>query len=92
MDGTELRNAFAAIASVLLAGEGTHPPDSSNHWLKLTAREHTRRAMIHAEKFILGVLVDSNEDELAHAACRLLLALKVRELNRIEQPARGAAK
>lgn len=85
MDARELHKALRVIAGVLAAGEATHPPGSSNHWTQLSAREHTRLAMIHSEKFILGILVDHDEDELAHAAARLLLALEVRERERREQ-------
>jgi len=82
VEANELRRALAVVARILEAGEHTHKQGASNHWLSLSPREHVRRAMIHAEKFILGILVDSDEDELAHAAVRLLLALERRERER----------
>jgi hypothetical protein len=82
VEGSELRRALAVVARVLEAGEHTHKPGADNHWLSLSAREHVRRAMIHAEKFILGILCETDEDELAHAAVRLLLALERRERDR----------
>ena len=86
MDARELHQALRIVAEVLERGEATHPADGENHWTRLSAREHVRRAMVHGERFILGVLVDHDDtDELAHAATRLLLALEMRERQRREQ-------
>jgi hypothetical protein len=86
VDARELHKALRVVARVLANGEATHRVGSANHWTRLSPREHTRRAMVHGERFILGVLVDHDDtDELAHAATRLLLALELREREQREQ-------
>jgi hypothetical protein len=77
VNASELRHAFRLIAHVLAAAEHTHPSGAANSWMKVPVREHVRRALAHAERALLGVA--SEEDELAHAATRLLLALERRE-------------
>jgi hypothetical protein len=68
VDARELHKALRVVARVLADGEATHRVGSANHWTRLSPREHTRRAMVHGERFILGVLVDHDDtDELAHA-------------------------
>jgi hypothetical protein len=73
----EIRNALAIIARILDAGERTHPPGAENHWLKLSARDHIRRGLVHADRALVGAL--SGEDHLAYAATRFILALEQRE-------------
>jgi hypothetical protein len=77
MDAGDLRNALRIVARILAAGERTHPPDAANHWLKISTREHVARAMEHIDRFLVGAHAD--EDHLAHALTRLLLAVELRE-------------
>jgi hypothetical protein len=81
MDAAELRNALRAVARVLEAGEATHPAGNSKHWLTLSIRDHCRHAMTHLERSLLDVR--GKDDDLAHAATRLLLALERRERDAI---------
>ena len=76
MDAGQLRNALRIVARILEAGEATHPPDAPNHWLNLPAREHAAQAIAHLDKFLVGANAD--EDHLAHALTRLLLAVELR--------------
>jgi hypothetical protein len=77
MDAGDLRNALRIVARILAAGERTHPPDATNHWLKISTREHVARAMEHIDKLLLGA--NACEDDLGHALTRLLLAVELRE-------------
>jgi hypothetical protein len=71
VNASELHLALAEVAAVLLKGEANHPP---GEWLMVPARGHMRHASIHLEKALLGILHDDDEDHLANAATRLLLA------------------
>jgi hypothetical protein len=77
MDAGELRHALRIVARILAAGERTHPSDAANHWLKISTREHVARAMTHLDRFLVCAYAD--EDHLAHALTRLLLAVELRE-------------
>ncbi len=46
----------------------------SPNWHKITAREHVIHAKYHIEKLLSG---DTDEDHLAHAACRMMFALEM---------------
>jgi hypothetical protein len=73
MEASSLRHALAVVA---------HTLNTRSDWLAVqTLREQIAQALIHAEKAMLGVV--SDDDELAHAAVRLLLALEQRERERI---------
>jgi hypothetical protein len=77
MDAGDLRNALRIVARILAVGERTHPPDATNHWTRLSAREHAARAIAHLDRFLVGANPD--DDHLAHALTRLLLAVELRE-------------
>jgi len=77
MDAADLRLALRRIAITLNRGDRTHPRGGPNHWLSLSVRDHTVKGLAHAERAMLHVA--SQDDELAHAATRLLLALERRE-------------
>ena len=85
MEAEEIRRTLRLVGHMLKAGEATHPPHADNHWQRVPAREHIRRGLAHAERALLGVA--SDEDELTHAACRLILAIERRErdLLRLEE-------
>jgi len=80
VEAIEVRHALAVIARVLNESERTHPPEAANNWLRLSVRDHIGRAINHATKALMGVADDG--DDLANAACRLLLALERRERER----------
>ncbi len=77
MDASELRRALRTVAVILREGEKTHPRGASNHWTNLRVRDHGVRAMEHLTKYLVGARGD--DDDLAHACVRLLLALELRE-------------
>lgn len=84
MDARELTNGLRLIAQILRVGERTHPSDGTTHWLKLSCKEHAARAIFHLERLILQVHTGAGEDDLANAAARLLLALELRERERLK--------
>jgi hypothetical protein len=77
MDASEVRSALRIVARVLDDGEVKHPPGSPTYWLAISMRQHSARALVHLDKFMVGA--QTGEDHLAHAAARLLLALEQRE-------------
>jgi hypothetical protein len=66
------RLALRRIAAVMAEGACTHSGD----WRDESASFHTGRAERHLR---LLRETDTSEDHLAHAACRLLMALELRE-------------
>ena len=80
MDAAEIRNALSMVAHILTLGERSHPADSNDHWLNLSARDHVRRGLAHADKALVSAR--SGEDDLGHAPVRFLLALEQRERSR----------
>jgi hypothetical protein len=70
---TTFRLALSRIAAVMEKGACTHP---SGDWRDESASFHTGRAERHLR---LLRETDTTEDHLAHAACRLLMALELRE-------------
>jgi hypothetical protein len=70
--GRDFGLALAAIARVLDEGARTHSGD----WRDESASFHTGRAERHLR---LLRETDTAEDHLANAACRLLMALELRE-------------
>jgi hypothetical protein len=74
----DLHLALRAIARVLEDGE--RPESDPNHWTRLPVKFHLAKGLVHAEKALLGV--SSPDDDLAHAAVRLLLGLELRERQR----------
>jgi hypothetical protein len=81
VDAGELRKALRKVAHILEVGDANHPVSAPNFWQKLPVREHLRRAMVHLERSLLDVR--GRDDDLAHAATRLLLALELRERDAI---------
>jgi len=77
LTAADLRRALRAVATVLATGATTHPPNASNHWLRLRPRDHVVHALAHGEKYLLGI--NHGEDDLAALAARALLALELRE-------------
>ena len=73
--------ALRRVAEVLRAGH--RPPHHQRHWTKLQVKQHVAQGAIHAEKVLLKV--PSDEDDLGHAAARLLLTLELRERSRAEK-------
>src|SRR5262249_49882445 len=68
--------ALVAVTKVMTAGMASHP---HNDWMRQPALHHLARAERHLR--LLG-LNDQSEDHLGHAACRLLMALALRELEK----------
>jgi hypothetical protein len=62
-------HALPVIAAVMQRGKRTHSGD----WLALPAKFHLARAQRHLDLLAAG---DMTEAHLAHAACRLLMALE----------------
>ena len=65
--------SVAIIANVMVEGEKTHP---DNEWRFLTPDVHLDHALKHIITYLSGDAADPDE-ELSHAACRLLMALEV---------------
>jgi len=69
--------AITAIDEVLQIGSQKHPPGS---WRKESVDHHAAKAMGHLKDFVYGIHTNSDgEDTLAHALCRLAMAVSVRE-------------
>jgi len=65
--------ALCTLARTLTAGRRTH---RAGAWRSKPVQKHVQHARKHLELFASGV---GSEDHLAHAACRLLMALELRE-------------
>lgn len=64
--------AISKVAEVLHGGMIDHGRDN---WRKAGAEEHVNRAIAHLYAFLAG---DTQDDHLAHAACRVLFAMETR--------------
>jgi hypothetical protein len=67
-------HALTIIGRVMEAGATNH---GNGEWLQHPTLYHVGRAMMHLRRLGDG---DQSEDHLAHACCRLLMALSLREL------------
>jgi hypothetical protein len=67
--------ALQVIASVMRDGVTKHP---DNEWTRRTVEFHIKRAEEHLKLLREG---DQQEDHIAHAATRLLMALTMREIS-----------
>ena len=65
-----LRQALISVADVLACGREKHPDDDG---FRQPPQYHVNRARQHLDAMERGV---QTEDNLAHAACRLLMALQ----------------
>jgi hypothetical protein len=68
-----LDQALSVLARTLAAGRRTH---RAGAWRLKPVAKHLRHARRHLELLAIG---SEGEDHLAHAACRLLMALELRE-------------
>jgi hypothetical protein len=68
-----LDRALSVLARTLATGRRTH---RSGAWRLKPVAKHLRHARQHLELLATG---SEGEDHLAHAACRLLMALELRE-------------
>ena len=69
----EFEKPLAALLQIMRKGDETH---FDGQWKTYPAEYHIVRAMRHLELLTAG---DAGEDHLGHAACRLLLAMTLRE-------------
>jgi hypothetical protein len=81
MTSADLRRALRVVASIIEAGEESHPRDA---WLQLPIKEHLAKGARHLEKVLLGVR--SDENDLANAILRGLMALELRERQKERAP------
>jgi hypothetical protein len=72
-----LAHALGKIEDTLVAGAETHPLDD---WRELGQEGNLDHAWAHAMARLTG---DESEDHLAHEATRLLMALELREEERL---------
>ena len=70
----ELERALWVVADVLREGARTH---RDGEWKRRPAAYHVERAEQHLRRLRNG---DQREDNLAHAAVRLLMAVAIREV------------
>ena len=68
-----LDQAFCVLARTLATGRRTH---RAGAWRTKPVQKHLRHARKHLDLLASGA---GGEDHLAHAACRLLMALELRE-------------
>jgi hypothetical protein len=68
-----LDQALCALARTLAAGRRTH---RAGAWRLKPVQKHLQHARKHLDLLASG---SAGEDHLAHAACRLLMALELRE-------------
>ena len=76
-----LDQALGVLARTLAAGRRTH---RAGAWRLKAVQKHLQHARKHLD---LLASVSAGEDHLAHAACRLLMALELRERTAQTQPA-----
>jgi hypothetical protein len=74
VDAVQLSLALRKVAETLRVGERAHP---DGEWRSLTMQVHLHQAGDHLSKAMFGILGDivEDEDNLAHAATRLLLVI-----------------
>jgi len=68
-----LNQAFRILARTLAAGRSTH---RAGAWRSKPVQKHLQHSRKHLDLLAAG---SGGEDHLAHAACRLLMALELRE-------------
>ena len=68
-----LDQAFCILARTFASGRRTHRPGA---WRSKPVQKHLQHARKHLDLLASGA---GGEDHLAHAACRLLMALELRE-------------
>lgn len=68
-----LDQALSAVARTLVSGRRSH---RAGAWRLKTVHKHLQHARRHLDLFAIG---GEGEDHLAHAACRILMALELRE-------------
>ena len=68
-----LDQAFGVLVRTLAAGRRTH---RAGAWRLIPVQKHLQHARKHLDLLASG---SAGEDHLAHAACRLLMALELRE-------------
>ena len=73
ISGVNLDQAFCILARTLASGRRTH---RAGAWRSKPVQKHLQHARKHLELLVSGA---GGEDHLAHAACRLLMALELRE-------------
>jgi hypothetical protein len=76
-----LDQAFLVLARTLAAGRSTH---RAGAWRLKPIQKHLQHARKHLDLLANG---SAGEDHLAHAACRLLMALELRERTAQTRPA-----
>ncbi|MGO9061271.1 MAG: dATP/dGTP diphosphohydrolase domain-containing protein [Candidatus Binataceae bacterium] len=69
----KLDQAFCVLARTLAAGRRTH---RAGAWRSKPVQKHLQHARKHLDLLASG---PEGEDHLGHAACRLLMALEIRE-------------
>lgn len=67
---TELPKALRRVAEIQKKGHIKYGPEN---WKKIEAKSHLDHALYHIYQYLGG---DTSEPHLAHAACRLLMALE----------------
>lgn len=68
--------ALKTVAEVLGEGEAKYPTiDGVPNWHYITTNDHLNHALAHVYAYLSGA--DTGEDDLSHAATRLLLALEI---------------
>lgn len=77
LSGTYIRypNATNKIAEVSKQGADKYGEDN---WLSINLKSHLDHALYHINKYLSG---DTTEDHLAHAGCRIMMALEKDALN-----------
>jgi hypothetical protein len=76
-----LDQAFCILARTLASGRRTH---RAGAWRSKSVQKHLQHARRHLDLLASGA---GGEDHLAHAACRLLMALELRERTTQTRPA-----
>jgi hypothetical protein len=67
-------HALEAVANVLHDGAHYDTPGAPPNYLRISVSDHLNHAVGHIYKHLQG---DTSERHMAHAACRLLMALEV---------------
>lgn len=73
---TLIRTAKTALRRALAVGAKKYPP---GHWATIDIDDHLKAALRHT--FLVSDQVTHKEDHLAHAICRLVMAMNLREKN-----------
>lgn len=70
--------ATLAVSKVLAEGAEKY---GVNNWHGIPVNDHLNKALVHAYAYLAG---DTQDDHLEHAACRLLMALEIRNMNQLK--------